>query len=127
LAAGWSGGSPRRGIAGPLNSPSGRIGICVSVAANDARGAASTKVMVDPDAVTLTPWSAVARFGSLARGASANLAVAMTSSAVIGVPSDHSRPGRSTSVYASPLGLTDHLPARSPVGYPLLLSLSKER
>src|ERR1700686_3567418 len=83
--------------AGSLIAPNGRIGIWVSVAANDARGAGNMNVIVDCPAAILTPRSAAARVGSLASGESAKCSVAATSATVIGVPLDHSRfAGRTT-------------------------------
>src|ERR1039457_4109439 len=81
---------------GAVSPPRGRIGIWVSVAANEARGAGNAKVTADPDPVTLTPRSAVASVGSLASAESANRTVATTSAIVISAPSDHWTFGGST-------------------------------
>src|ERR1700683_980159 len=85
-------------IATGLSSPRGRIGSSVRLAANDARGAVSLKLAVDPAAETATPWSAALTAGSVAAVERANVSVATTSAAVIGWPLDHSRPGARVTV-----------------------------
>src|ERR1039457_3992599 len=74
--------------AGSLIPPSGRIGIWVSVAANDERGAGSVNVTEENEVATLMPLRAVARVGSVACAESANASGAGIAGTGIGEPLD---------------------------------------